>query len=79
MYALPRAFNVGSLEAKVKERMHVSMTIGEHNEVALLEAAHSLREEMSEHSVTFPSYYQNYVSILSKNSPSTLPSPRYQV
>ena len=34
---------------------------------------------LSDHAVTFPSYYQKYVSILSKNSPNTLPSPRYQV
>ena len=73
MYALPRALYVGSLEANVidfKERMHTCMTTGEHNEVALLEAALSLGEEMlSDHAVTFTSY----VSILSKHS------PRYQV
>ena len=60
--------------------MHTCRTRGEHNEVALLEVALSLREEMLlDHAVTFPSYYQKYVSILSKNSPNTLPSPRYQV
>ena len=57
--------------------MHTCMTRGEHNEVALLEATLSLGEEMSYHAVTFPSYYQTYVSILSKNSPNILPSPRY--
>ena len=74
---------IGSLEAKVidlKERMHTCMTRGEHNEVALLEAALSLREEMlADNAVTFPSYYQKYVSILSKNSQNTLPSPSYQI
>ena len=56
------------------------MTGGEHNEVALLEAALFLGEEkLSDHSVTFPLYYQKYVSILRKNSPNTLPCPRYQV
>ena len=74
---------IGSLEAKVidlKERMHTCMTRGEHNEVALLEAALFLGKEMlSDHAVTFPLYYQTYVSILSQNSPNTLPSPRYQV
>ena len=74
---------IGSLEAKVidlKERMHTCMTRDEHNEVALLKAALYLGEEMlSDHVVTFPSYYQKYVSILSKNSPNTLPSARYQV
>ena len=49
---------IGSLEAKVivlKERMHMCMTSGEHNEIALLKAALSLGEEMlSDHAVTFP-------------------------
>ena len=71
---------IGSLEAKVidlRERMHTCMTRGE---VALLEAALYLGEKMfSDHAVTFPSYNQKYVSILSKNSPNTLPSSRYQV
>ena len=71
---------IGSLEAKVidlKERKHTCMTSGEHNEVALLETALFLGEEMlSAHAVTFPLYYQKYVS---KNSPNTLPCPRYQV
>ena len=50
--------NIRFLEAKVidlKERMHTCMTRGEHNEVALLEAALSLVEEiLSDHAVTFP-------------------------
>ena len=48
---------IGYLEAKLidlKERMHTCMTSGKHNEVALLKAALSLREEMSDHAVTFP-------------------------
>ena len=79
MYALPRAL-IGSLKPEVsdlKERMHTGMTRGEHNEVAILKAALSLMVEMlSDRAITFPSYY---VSTLSKNSPNTLPSPRYQV
>ena len=35
----------------LKERMHTCMTSGEHNEVALLKAALSLGEEMSDHAV----------------------------
>ena len=66
---------IGSLEAKLidlKQRMHICMTSWEHNEVALLKAALSFREEMlSDHAVTFPTYYQKYVS---KNSPKTPPS-----
>ena len=46
---------IGSLGAKVIERMYTCMTSGEHNEVALLKAALSLREEMlSDHAATFP-------------------------
>ena len=50
-------YNIGSLEANLidlKERMHTCMTSGKHNEVALLKAALSLGEEMSDHAVTFP-------------------------
>jgi hypothetical protein len=74
---------VESLRAKVadlEERVHKCMHGGEPNEIALVQAALFLGEEMlADHAVTFPMLYQKYASSLNRDGHDVLPSPKYKV